>query len=227
MAETDIFTIKGEVRTARGKGELKKLREEGYVPGVCYQREEEPVALQFDIREIRGMLAEGYALIAVQWGEGEDQTRECMIREVQHHPVTQLPTHIDFMGITRGVEIQTTVPVYLVGVPAGKEEGGILQQQRDSLPISCMPRDIPRSIEVDVSGLNVNDAIHIGDLDVPNVTILEDPDWTIASVVYPRMVEEEEPEEEEEIGEVPLVGEEEEEGEAGEEGEEASEGGEE
>ncbi len=198
MAEKlHIPTLRAEQRNVSRKAEIKRLRAEGYVPAVFYMKEQETISLQFKANELRAVLAQRPALINIAWAEGDYEDRECMIRELQRHPVTGDPLHMDLIGITRGVAIETTVPIELVGTAPGVKEGGILQQPMNSVMVSCMPRHIPRVIEVDVSHLNMGDSIHLNEIEVENVEWADNPDRTVASVVYPRMVEEEEEEDEE------------------------------
>lgn len=111
--------LNATLREGAGKRVAKRLRREGNVPGVYYHKDESPVELQFKLKEVQNLLAKRTPILVLRWGDSDDQMRECVIREVQYHPVTQLPMHIDLLGITRGVKMDATVRVQLVGTPVG------------------------------------------------------------------------------------------------------------
>jgi large subunit ribosomal protein L25 len=200
----------GTLREEKGKGGAKKLRAEGKIPAVCYQNEEEALSLVFDAHEFTLLLAKRPTLINVAWGKGEENSRECIIREIQRHPVSQVPIHIDLLGITRGVLMDTSVRIELVGTPDGvRNEGGILQQTMAEVAIRCLPRNIPQVIEVDVTRLNIGESIHLAEVEVEDIEWNDNPERTVAAVVAPRIA----------------TADEEGEGEEGEEGEEGAEDG--
>lgn len=212
----EIPTLKATRREVTGKSDVKRLRESGWVPGVYYYAQNEPVVLQFDEKDIRKLFAGRRGLINLVWGEKDDEHAEVMVREVQRHPVSKDFLHLDLVGITRGVKMSTTVPLVVTGTPVGvRDQGGILQQIIHEVEIMVLPKDLPEVIEVDVAGLNLGDSIHLGDIEIENVEWVENVDRTIVTVVAPRVIEEEVEEEAEE-------GEEGEEGVEGEESEESA-----
>ncbi len=214
MAET--VTLNCQIREEQGRAYVRDLRKAGFVPGVFYKGGEEAVALKFDARDITKFLKNRPPLFKVRWGDGESQEFECVLRDVQYHPVSQKVIHLDLMGITRGVKIYATVPVRVVGDPVGVKEGGILNVAMSEADIRSLPKDIPEVVEADVSELNIGDAVHLGDIEMEGVEWVTSPERTIAAVVAPKMVAEEEKE--------GLEGEEGEEGEGAEEEEGAGEG---
>lgn len=219
MAENAVLTLKATERKPGKKSQTKQLRTDGFVPGVFYYQNEEPIHLTIDAKELSQLIADRPTLISLEV-EGHE-AHECMIREVQRHPVARDIRHIDLIGITRGVKIHSTVQIELMGVPVGvKDQGGVLQQVMHRVDILCFPRDLPRSIEIDVSEMALNDSIHLGDIEREGIEWDDNPDRTVATVIMPRVIEEEEPEEEE--GEELLEGEEGAEGET--EGGDAAEG---
>lgn len=216
MAENVILTLNALPREGTGKGAAKTLRSEGTIPGVYYHGGKEAVHLQFNLHEVEMLLKNRPTLLNLVWGEGEDESEECMLREVQRHPVTHIPMHLDLIGVTRGVKIHTTVPVQLLGIPVGvKDQGGLLQQSMGTVDIICLPRYLPSSIEIDVTGLALGETLHLSDVVVENIEWDDAPDRTVCSVVHPRAVVE--PEDEEDEGEEGAEGEDGEESEGDEE----------
>jgi large subunit ribosomal protein L25 len=135
---------------------------------------------------------------------GSTEVHRAMIKDVQTDPVKGTILHVDLYAISMDKKIQLEIPILLTGTPVGVSEGGILQQVRRTLEVSCLPGQIPDSIELDVSILEIGDSLHVDDLKIPEgVEVLADEQLTIATVIPPTRVEELEPEilEEEEMGE--------------------------
>jgi large subunit ribosomal protein L25 len=141
-----------------------------------------------------------------------------MIKELQTHPVSRNFIHIDFYEIKMDQKITAKIPVVTTGTAKGVELGGIVQIIRRELEVECLPLEVPESIEIDISDLDIGDSIHVGKIHLEGgIEFLEEDDYTVVTVVSPKM-EEEEPEEEEEIeeedaereeGEAPEAGDEE------------------
>jgi len=117
VAQNTITNLTGQVRDARGSQAAKHLRQDGRVPAVLYHANDDKtvnsIALDFAEKDIRSLVAHRPTLINVTWGSAEDETRECVLREVQRHPVTQIPMHLDLLGIKRGVKMDSTVALRL------------------------------------------------------------------------------------------------------------------
>ena len=216
MADGKRPTLDVEDRTERGTRAAKRLRREGYVPGVVYGgKDGESTSFKVNWRDLRQVLA-GSALIDLKVG---GKTRPVIVKDQQQHPVRDELLHIDLLEVRLDEKIQTQVSVHLEGAEEapGIKEGGVLEHVTHQLNIEALPTDIPEAIVVDVSGLEIAATMHLSEISPPQgVTFLDDPEDTIlATVVVPTEVEEPEIEEETE-----LVGEE---GEVA-EGEEAAEG---
>ncbi len=224
MAETQITTLAAHLRESRGKQAAKHMRQDGRVPAVLYHANDDKtvtsIALDFDEKDIRNLVAHRTTLLSVSWGESDDESRECILREVQRHPVTQIPMHLDLLGIKRGVKMDSTVRIVLEGTPVGvKDEGGILQQIMYEFNISCLPRHLLNEFVIDVSEMKLGDSLHVSDIEIEDIEINDDPARTIVTVVMPRVIEE--PTDAEEEGEEGEAAE----GEEGEGGEDGAEGG--
>jgi large subunit ribosomal protein L25 len=216
---TKQIKLKAQHRDERGKARARKLRREGSVPATMYGHGFEPESLRLDEQEfslLLGRISAGSTLIDLEVDGAP--ARKVLIREVQRHAWRPSILHVDFFRINVDEEIKVSVPLQLTGEADGvKNEGGILQQHRYEIQISCLPTDIPDGFEIDVSELAIGDSLQVSDVDAGGVTVLDDPDSFVAAVIPPTILVVEEPEEEEELeGELEpeVIGEEE----AGEEG---------
>ncbi len=197
---------------------MKRLRREGFVPGVVYGgKDGDSTSFKVESRALRHVLVGGQALIDLKVGS---KTRPVIVKDQQLHPVRDEVMHIDLLEVRLDEKIQTTVGVHVEGgeEAPGVKEGGVLEHVTHQLNIEALPTAIPDYISVDVSGMEIAATMHLSELTAPEgVEFLDDPEETIiATVVVPTEVEEPEIEEETE-----LVGED---GEPLEEGAEPAEG---
>ncbi len=195
----NIVTLVMESREKTGKGENGRIRRAGFVPCIIYGPEiKENIKGKVNMRELERILAGHWETtrLNVKLPDGSEEL--CIIREAQRHPLTDMPLHVDFLHLVRGRKITVKIPVEVVGREdsQGVKDGGVLEFTHE-LEVETLPMSIPDVITVDVSGLNVGDAIHVKDLKLPeNVEVLADPEEIVANVVTSRGVEEAEPEEE-------------------------------
>jgi len=195
--------LSGNVRSVKGKGAARKLRAAKRIPGVLYGRDADPVMLDLDEREfMRAVTGHSVSNLVVDLNvTGDAGPVKTLIREVQIDPLSGEVVHVDLNRISTTERLEVEVPVELEGTPVGvKEFGGILQHSVRSLLIKCMVDKIPDEITVDVSGLGIGDSVHVRDIQIPDVEILEESDTTIASVVPPTVIKEPTAEEAEEAG---------------------------
>ena len=187
--------LKAEPRSATGRSAARKLKNRGIVPAVIYGGKHKSQALQVLERDINTMLshASGENILVELEIAGEKTGRTALLQEVQHSPVRGDVVHVDFHAISMDEKIEASVPLEALGVATGvKNFGGLLEQNLRTLAIECLPRDLPDKITVDVSALNIGDAIHVRDIKLPEgVTVKVNADLTAFSVVAP--VAEEEP----------------------------------
>jgi large subunit ribosomal protein L25 len=201
MAEGKRPTLDVEDRTERGTRAAKRLRREGYVPGVVYGgKDGDCTSFKVNSRTLRQVLVDGSALIDLKVG---GKTRPVIVKDQQQHPVRDELLHIDLLEVRLDETIQTQVSVHLEGAEEapGIKEGGVLEHVTHQLNIEALPTDIPDAIHVDVSGLEIAATMHLSEISPPaGVTFLDDPEETIlATVVVPTEVEEPEIEEETEL----------------------------
>ncbi len=200
MADGKRPTLDVEDRTDRGTRAAKRLRREGYVPGVVYGgKDGDCTSFKVNARALRHVLA-GSALIDLKVA---GKTRPVIVKDQQQHPVRDELLHIDLLEVRLDETIQTQVSVHLEGAEEapGIKEGGVLEHVTHELNIEALPTDIPDAIHVDVSGLEIAATMHLSEISPPaGVTFLDDPEETIlATVVVPTEVEEPEIEEETEL----------------------------
>ena len=200
--------LKAQKREGTGKGVARKLRQEGRVPAVVYGRELGTMHLSLDIHEAENLfysISTENTIVGLKV-EGVGEPFQTLVREIQSHPFKSSLIHVDFLRIQAGVAVDVEVPLRLIGDPVGvKNSGGVLEQVMNELPVKCIPSKIPELIEVDVSELDINDSLHVYDLELDeDITITVDEGRTICAVAIPKVVEEAVVEEDELLeGEIP------------------------
>ena len=197
--------LKAQVRKTTGKGPARTLRREGRIPAVFYGQKTDSIMLSIDFKEFEQITKKaniGSVLLNLQIQNGQTLTRSAMIKELQTNPVSGAFLHIDFYEIDMQSKITVSVPVVTRGKSAGVEEGGLLQIVRREIELFCLPTAIPESIEVDISDLTIGDSIHMREIALPDdVELPEDIDFTVITVLAPKVEEEVVEEEELEEGE--------------------------
>jgi large subunit ribosomal protein L25 len=188
--------LKAEPRDNVGRSAVRQLRARGLIPAIVYGGKDKPQPLQVAARDINAMMshASGENILVELEITGDGSTRTALVQEVQHSPVRGEIRHIDFHAVSMDQMIQAEVPLEPTGTAIGvKTFGGLLEQSLRTLPIECLPGDLPDRITVDISNLNIGDAIHVRDIQFPQgVTPKVPVDLTAFSVVAP-VVEEEAP----------------------------------
>lgn len=192
MAEPDIYHC--EPRSDTGTGGARKTRREGWIPGVLYGGDAEPVAIRLKANEINkaflhGRLRPQLAKIDVP---GEDGQQPVIPRDVQLHPVKGNPVHVDFMRVGEKTRIDVEVPVRFLNeeISPGLKRGGVLNIVRHAIDVYAPATAIPDHFDIDVGELDIGDAIHVSVIDLPNgVTLVTtDRDYTVATIAAPSAV---------------------------------------
>jgi large subunit ribosomal protein L25 len=170
----------------------KRMRNQGFVPGIYYARGEENVSIAVPAPSLDPLIHTTEThIIDLKLKDGT--SHRCILRDVQYDPVSDLPVHFDLQGLKENEKLVIEVPIVLTGgTPAGVKDGGMIQHMIRTLKVSCLPKDIPGKIEVNIGGLGINQAVHVKDLNVPNVTILENLESAVVGVMPPTVVKEEE-----------------------------------
>ena len=181
-------------RTGTGRSAVRKIKAQGAVPAIIYGGKDKAEALQVSKRDISLMLshASGENILVELEIEGEKAGRLALVQEVQHAPLGGDILHVDFHAISIDEMIEADVPLEPTGTAEGvKTFGGLLEQALRSLEIECLPKDLPDVITVDVSHLNIGDAIHVREIPLPQgVTTRVPADLTAFSVLAPTVEEE-------------------------------------
>lgn len=181
--------LKAEIREGTGKGVARKWREKGLVPAIFYGPRTPTIPLVVDPRALSLALqteAGGNVLIELEIRKGDQSDRRIvMVKELQYDHFQRKLLHVDFYEVAMDMMITVEVPIHLVGRPEGTKFGGILEQVRRTLEVQCLPGDIPKSIDIDVTPLKIGDSIHVKDIQLEKGRILSDPNLTVATVVPP------------------------------------------
>jgi large subunit ribosomal protein L25 len=200
----ELIELKTNIRTTVGNGPARRLREAGQIPAVLYGPKTESVLLSvnkndFDLALKQGRSGQIILNLVVQ-NNDETYTRPAMIKELQVHPVSRNYLHIDFYEIDMDRKITVGIPIVTVGSSVGVERGGVLQIIRRELEVQCLPFEVPESIEIDVTDMDMGDSIHLEDISLDGeVEFMGESNLTVVTVLSPKL--EEEPEEEEELEE--------------------------
>ena len=193
-----MSVLTGKFREAKGKSAARKLRAEECVPAVLYGLKDN-VCLSVNPKELNKLIeAKGRNVLIVLKVEGDStENRNVVLKEFQTHPLKPGLIHVDFLEIDITKKIKVKIPVLLVGVSPGEKQGGHVNHIIRALEIESLPKDIPEKLEVDMSGVELNQMIHVSDLNLGNaVKILNDPNEVVLNV-HLEKVKEEKPEGEE------------------------------
>jgi len=195
----ELHELKTNIRESTGNGYARALRRQGQMPAVLYGKGVEPVTLSVNTRDLELLLKKNRAsqvLMNLVVGN-TGAPRSAMIKELQVDPVSRNFLHVDFYEVDMTKKITVKVPVAITGISKGVELGGILQLIRKELEVICLPQEIPNSIDIDVTDLNVGDSIHINDISAEgNTEFSADVNFTVVTVVVPKREAEEVTEEE-------------------------------
>lgn len=201
---SDGTTIEAEPRERVGKGAARAARRAGRVPGVIYGDNARPIAISLEARGLKQQIDRPGFLNTVTQLIVDGETHRVLPREVQLHPVTDAPLHVDFQRVSASTRLSIAIPVGFINEEEcpGLRRGGVLNVVRHEVALICTADTIPREIEIDLTGLDIGDSVHISDVSLPEGVspAIADRDFTIATVAAPTVmpVEEEEVAEEEE-----------------------------
>jgi large subunit ribosomal protein L25 len=188
----DQTTLAAQVREKTGKGVARRLRAQSLIPAVVYgPHSKDPLPIAVDPKALREAIRTPHRLNTILTlkldGAGD---RVALLKNYQQDPVTRSLLHADFYEVRLDEPVTVPVPLALVGKAEGVASGGILQQNRREIEVSCLPKDIPEKIEVDVTHLKVAQALHVSDVKAPpGVKLRFATDYTVAVVAIPEKEE--------------------------------------
>jgi large subunit ribosomal protein L25 len=189
------FELVAEFRETQGKGASRRLRHEGKVPAILYGGHADARTLTLSHQKLLIMLDNERfysTILSLKVGE---QTQAAILKDVQRHPYKNAIMHIDFQRVDENEKIRISIPLHFTGAavsPGVKSQGGIVSHMRNEAEITCLPKDLPEFIEVDISGLSLNESIHMSQLKLPEGVTLVDlakEDAAIVAIHSPRAEE--------------------------------------
>jgi len=186
---SEQLTLSAETRERGGKGASRALRNQGRVPAVVYGEKQEPLPIHVEEKALVKVLNTGHFMNSVVMIEVGGSPTRTLPKDVQFHPVTDRPLHVDFLRIAEHATVTVHVPIHYVNEEAapGLKRGGVLNAVRHDLELVCDAAEIPDEILIDLTGLEIGDSIHISQLKLPEGTTsaITGEDFTVATVVAP------------------------------------------
>ncbi len=185
-----------EERELTGNGPSRRLRATGRVPGVLYGKGREPKSISVALDDLRAVLGHGHnVVLELELGAPTKRGRAkrpaptyAVIKEVQLHPIKHHPLNVDLQVVDLAHEIEAPVPIELVGTPVGVREGGVIDWEHREVTVRALPAQVPEAIPLDVSSLRVGQHLTVAALTAPSgVTILDDPETIVVTVIPPRV----------------------------------------
>jgi len=184
MSEQYNLTVEKRDPSETGKGPNRRLRKQSYIPGVYYDKKGENIPIKMPYGLFESILARAHGTnivnLKIQGETGAE--KPVLIWDVQGHPVKNLITHVDFLGVDLKQSMDVDVPVVVSGTAKGQEQGGIVSIYVDTLSVTCLPTAIPDSIAIDVTDLDINDNIYVEDIRLPEGVAMKDYEENFAVV---------------------------------------------
>ena len=191
------FELVAEFRETQGKGASRRLRHEGKVPAILYGGHAEARTLTLSHQKLLIMLDNERFYSTILNLKVGDQSQAAILKDVQRHPFRNAIVHVDFQRVEENEKIRISIPLHFSGAavsPGVKSQGGIVSHMRNQVEVSCLPKDLPEFIEVDISGLSLNESVHLSQLKVPQGVVLPELAKEDAAVVAIHSPRAEEPE---------------------------------
>ncbi|QPG04659.1 50S ribosomal protein L25/general stress protein Ctc [Salinimonas marina] len=170
MSDNTIFTLDANVRTDKGKGASRRLRRADLVPAILYGGDQEPVSLTLDHNKVNNSADYEAFYSHVLTLNIDGKKVEALVKDMQRHPYKPKISHIDFQRVIAGEKVHTNVPLHFINEEdnaAIKNEGGIAEHHLNEIEITCLPKDLPEFIDVDMKGLEMDGTIHLSDIQLP------------------------------------------------------------
>ena len=195
---SDQLTLPAEARQRAGKGASRALRRDGRVPAVIYGEKKEALSVHVEEKLLTKMLSTGHFMNSVIMVEVAGKANRTLPKDVQFHPVSSRPIHVDFVRIGEHAQVTVNIPVRFVEEEEspGLKRGGVLNVVRHELELICDAAKIPAEIVISLAGLEIGDAVHISHVNLPEGAkpTIDDRDFTVATIVAPSAMKAEEEE---------------------------------
>ncbi len=186
---SDTLNLPAETRERAGKGASRALRREGRVPAVVYGGNEEPLSIHVEEKLLVKQLGTGHFLNSIVEIEVGGKKLRTLPKDVAFHPVSDRPLHADFLRLSKDSTVHVNVPVLFINEEdsPGLKRGGVLNIVRHELELICDADKMPEDIQIDVTGLDIGDSIHISSVTLPkgSTSAITDRDFTIATIIAP------------------------------------------
>ncbi len=189
------FELVAEFRETQGKGASRRLRHEGKVPAILYGGHSEARALTLSHQKLLIMLDNERFYSTILNLKVGAETQAAILKDVQRHPFKNAIVHVDFQRVEENQKIRISIPLHFVGAavsPGVKQQGGMVSHMRTEVEVSCLPKDLPEFVEVDLSHLGLNESIHLSQLKIPagvELLSLAKEDAAVAAIHSPRAEE--------------------------------------
>ncbi len=198
---SDIVELPAVARERAGKGPARAARRAGQVPGVIYGAKKDPNLITVEQRLLTKLLHQGGFFSTLFDVKVDGKAERALARDVQFDPVTDFPVHIDFLRVSAATSVHVEVAVHFINEEEcpGLKEGGVLNVVRHEIELACRADAIPSQIEIDLTGLQIGDGVHISMVKLPDGVepTITDRDFTIATIAAPTVVRDEAAEEQE------------------------------
>lgn len=190
MTGNDKIELKAFARTP-GKGPARQLRMKGFIPAVIYGPKIEPQSLYIEQRDAVKYGSQKFdnTIFSFDSDDKALKGQQALRKSMDVHPTTRKPTHIEYYALDMQSTVTVAVELDFVGKSEGEKNGGVFNTVRREIEIECLPTEIPEKFEVDISGMEMNDALHVSDLKLGDVKIVTAPELTICTVAEVKEVE--------------------------------------
>jgi large subunit ribosomal protein L25 len=189
------FTFGADIRVSQGKGASRRLRHTGKVPAILYGADKDAQALILDQQNLLTMIGDERFYSSIVRLKIGDSSQEAIIKDVQMHPAKNLVVHVDLQRVQESERIRIRLPIHFKGEsvsPGVKTQGGVVSHMRADVEVSCLPKDLPEFLELDLSQMNLNETKFLADIPVPEgvaITELTQRNAAVVSIHAPRAEE--------------------------------------
>ncbi|MFK7956008.1 MAG: 50S ribosomal protein L25/general stress protein Ctc [Lysobacterales bacterium] len=167
-----MIKIPASVRELRGKGASRRLRHQGLVPGILYGGDRDPVSLQISHQFLsHAVQNDAFYTSILEIAVDDGRTQKVIVRDLQRHPANSDVMHVDFLRISDTEKLNILLPIHFLNEeesPAGKKSGVVISHLQTEVEISCLPKDLPESLNLDLADLDVGDSVSLSDITLPS-----------------------------------------------------------